>query len=150
MAEARNRHATIEIDRRDASPTVLVVDDDADIRSAIQEYLQDEGFTVVPAADGADALNTLRTAVRPDVILLDILMPGMDGWDFRAAQLADPALQEIPVIVISASGFVPDTIRRQLDAHTVLSKPLELDRFLMAVREACRLEADEQTSSNSA
>jgi CheY-like chemotaxis protein len=80
-------------------------------------------------------------------ILLDILMPVMDGWDFRAAQLADPGLREIPVIVMSASGFGRDTIRTQLKTFDVVPKPLELDAFLKTVRQACGLEDDEPSSS---
>ena len=103
MAESRSKHATAEIDRPEVPASILLVDDDPDIRSAVKEFLHHEGFTVVPAPNGADALNTLRTGFRPNVIVLDIMMPVMDGWDFRAAQLADPSLRDIPVIVISAS-----------------------------------------------
>jgi len=90
MAESRSKHATAEIDRPEVPASILLVDDDPDIRSAVKEFLHHEGFTVVPAPNGADALNTLRTGFRPNVIVLDIMMPVMDGWDFRAAQLADP------------------------------------------------------------
>jgi CheY-like chemotaxis protein len=150
MAESRSRHATAEIDRPEVPASVLLVDDDADVRNAVKEFLHDEGFTVVSAMNGADALNTLRTGFRPNVIVLDIMMPVMDGWDFRAAQLADTALREIPVIVISASGFGRDTIRSQLNTFEVVSKPIELDDFLKAVRQACGFEEAERSSSSTA
>jgi CheY-like chemotaxis protein len=69
--------------------------------------------------------------------VLDVMMPMMDGWDFRAEQLGDPSLRDIPVVVISASGFSRDVLQRQFFAHDVLPKPLELDRFLRALKDAC-------------
>ena len=127
--------------------TVLLVDDDPAIRSAVKDFLHDEGYTVVSATNGADALNVLRTGLRADVILLDIMMPEMDGWDFRATQLADPALRDIPVVVISASGFAPDTIRKQLKAYEVLGKPLQLGHFLQTLKAACGLVDSEPSAS---
>jgi len=150
MAESRSKHATAEIDRPEVPASILLVDDDPDIRSAVKEFLHHEGFTVVPAPNGADALNTLRTGFRPNVIVLDIMMPVMDGWDFRAAQLADPALRDIPVIVISASGFGRDTLRSQLRTFEVVSKPIELDDFLKAVRQACGFDDVDPSSSSTA
>ena len=150
MAESRSKHATAEIDRPEVPASVLLVDDDPDIRSAVKEFLHHEGFTVVPAPNGADALNTLRTGFRPNVIVLDIMMPVMDGWDFRAAQLADPSLRDIPVIVISASGFGRDTLRSQLNTFDVVSKPIELDDFLKAVRQACGFDDVDPSSSSTA
>jgi len=150
MAESRSKHATAEIDRPEVPASILLVDDDPDIRSAVKEFLHHEGFTVVPAPNGADALNTLRTGFRPNVIVLDIMMPVMDGWDFRAAQLADPSLRDIPVIVISASGFGRDTLRSQLNTFDVVSKPIELDDFLKAVRQACGFDDVDPSSSSTA
>ena len=150
MAESRSKHATAEFDRPEVPASVLLVDDDPDIRSAVKEFLHHEGFTVVPAPNGADALNTLRTGFRPNVIVLDIMMPVMDGWDFRAAQLADPSLRDIPVIVISASGFGRDTLRSQLNTFDVVSKPIELDDFLKAVRQACGFDDVDPSSSSTA
>src|SRR3954470_12387725 len=84
---------------------VLVVDDDPDIRESVRLVLEDEGYEVEEAADGAAALALLRAATtRPDVILLDLMMPVMNGWQFRAAQLADDDLADIPVIVLSADS----------------------------------------------
>ena len=85
--------------------SVLVVDDERDIREAVAEVLRDEGFEVHDAPDGAEALRKLR-AHRPDVVLLDLMMPGMNGWEFCAARKSEPDLSRIPVIVISALGRV--------------------------------------------
>jgi CheY-like chemotaxis protein len=93
---------------------VLVVDDDDDIRAILVELLVGEGYWAVAAADGEQALR-IASRFPPDVILLDLMMPVMSGWQFRAAQRKDPALADIPVIVVSAfandlddvAGFVP-------------------------------------------
>lgn len=107
---------------------VLVVDDERDIREAVSEVLADEGYEVFGAADGAEALSKLR-AHHPAVVLLDLMMPGMNGWEFRAAQQHDPEVSGIPVIVVSALGKVAG-----LDAAEFLQKPFELDALLTAVR----------------
>jgi CheY-like chemotaxis protein len=128
-------------------PTVLLVDDDPAILNGLGDFLRDEGFAVVAASNGAEALACLRLGLRPDVILLDVMMPVMDGWDFRAEQLCDPASRAIPVVVISASGFSRDTIGAQLRAYDVFSKPLELERFIETLREVCgRADSDQGTS----
>ena len=137
MTETRAPRSTLEIELPPDPATVLLVDDDQAILDGVGEFLGEEGFKVVAAGNGAEALGCLRAGLRADVILLDVMMPVMDGWDFRAAQLADPALREIPVIVISASGFARETIATQLRAPEVLAKPLELRRFLKTVKDAC-------------
>ncbi|HEY6099714.1 MAG TPA: response regulator [Anaeromyxobacter sp.] len=109
-------------------PTVLVVDDEPDIREAVSELLSEEGYDVVGASDGAEALTKLHTC-HPTVVLLDLMMPGMDGWQFRAAQREDPEVSGIPVIVLSALDRVSD-----LDAADFIQKPFDLDRLLSAVR----------------
>ncbi len=108
--------------------SVLVVDDESDIRDAVAEVLADEGYVVHGAGDGAEALRKAR-AVRPSVVLLDLMMPGMNGWEFRAAQKGDPDIQDIPVIVLSALGRVSG-----IDAADYIQKPFDLDRLLTAVR----------------
>src|SRR5512138_2541112 len=84
-------------------PTVLVVDDDESVRESLALALELEGYMVLRAAHGIDALLVLRTGIRPDVILLDLEMPVMPGWEFRERQLADPALADIPVVIVSSS-----------------------------------------------
>jgi CheY-like chemotaxis protein len=109
--------------------TVLVVDDERDIREAVSEVLKDEGYAVVDARDGAEALDQLR-AHHPAVVLLDLMMPGMNGWEFCAARNREPDLSRIPVIVISALGRVSG-----VDAAAFLQKPFELDALVSAVRQ---------------
>src|SRR5688572_24312747 len=86
------------------SRRVLIVEDDGDIRDAIAELLADNDYSPVAAANGQDALAQLQKAdEKPCVILLDLMMPVMDGWAFRAAQRANPDLQDIPIVVLSAN-----------------------------------------------
>jgi CheY-like chemotaxis protein len=108
--------------------SVLVVDDENDIREAVSELLADEGYEVLGAGDGAEALKQLRDH-HPSVVLLDLMMPVMNGWEFRAAQKGDPDLSRIPVIVLSALGRASG-----VDAEGFIQKPFELDELLDAVR----------------
>jgi DNA-binding response OmpR family regulator len=108
--------------------TVLIVDDEADIRDAVSELLSDEGYEVLGASDGDEALEKAR-AFHPSLVLLDLMMPGMNGWEFRARQKGDPELASIPVVVVSALGRVAG-----LDAAAYLEKPFEVDDLLTAVR----------------
>ncbi len=109
--------------------SVLVVDDERDIREAVAEVLKDEGFDVIDARDGAEALSQLR-AHHPAVVLLDLMMPGMNGWEFCAARKGEPELCAIPVIVISALGRVSG-----IDAAAFLQKPFELETLVSTVRQ---------------
>ncbi|MCA1664401.1 MAG: response regulator [Myxococcales bacterium] len=126
-----------EVKRRmhaaNGSNTVLLVEDDEDIRASIAEILRDEGFVIVAAADGDDALRYLRGATEvPRLILLDLMMPVMDGWAFRAEQLADERLAKIPVVILSAATDV----RRhaaQLRVDEYLIKPLDVPLLLNAI-----------------
>ena len=117
--------------------TVLVVDDDRDIRDAVTEALESEGYRVVTAADGEEALAWLRAAAsRPRVILLDLMMPGMDGMQLRSELMRDPMLGAIPVIALSAD---PSAIAaaRSLSFGGYLKKPVQLDALLGAVHAHC-------------
>ena len=107
---------------------VLVVDDESDIRQAMAEILADEGYQVADAGDGAEALAKVR-AFHPEVVLLDLMMPGMSGWDFLRAARGDPELSSIPVIVLSALGG-----ERAIEAQAFIEKPFDLDTLLRAVR----------------
>ena len=84
--------------------TILVVDDDADIRDSVAEVLEDAGYRVQQAANGREALDYLQASAYPCIILLDLMMPVMDGPQFRAAQQSKPTLAGIPVVVISAGA----------------------------------------------
>ncbi len=108
---------------------LLIIDDEEDIRFALSEILEDEGYRVSTAADGEDAIGQLREGVRPDLILLDLMMPRMDGRAFREAQQADPSLNEIPVLLFSAYSDVHQ-IARELDAVGGLKKPVDINEML--------------------
>lgn len=108
--------------------TILVVDDDECVRESLSLALELEGYATVRAAHGIDALIALRTGPRPAVIVLDLEMPVMPGWEFRERQLADPALAGIPVVVVSSSS-------RTVRADRRLCKPFDLDALIHAVRE---------------
>jgi CheY-like chemotaxis protein len=115
----------------DGGHQILLIEDDADVSVSISGALADEGHPVAVARNGRDALEYLRTHAPPKVILLDLMMPVMDGWSFRAAQKQDPRWASIPVVVLSA---VNDGKRvAQLAANDFLAKPLELSRLRDAV-----------------
>ena len=114
--------------------TVMIVEDDADIRSYLAEILEDEGYEVARAADGAEALDRLRANTPPSAILLDLMMPVMDGWQFRRELLKDPALAAIPVIVLS--GVVdPQREAALLGAAGYVDKPFKLPQLLNLLAE---------------
>ena len=116
---------------------VLVIDDDADIRFAAVRLLQSDGYTAVAAENGREALGLLRCGVRPQLILLDLGMPVMDGFAFRAAQLADSALARIPVVVVSAEGPRVSKAAKELRAVATVEKPVDGDELLDLVNEFC-------------
>ncbi len=116
---------------------VFIVDDDFGIRDVFREILEDEGYTVASAANGRVALEQLRRGGRPRVILLDLMMPVMDGWQFRAEQQRDPALAEIPVVVVSADTQVGQKAQA-LRAAGYLQKPIEMETLLATISPYCR------------
>lgn len=117
---ANQESATVDYTRR---PVILVVDDDEGIRDAIAWLLEDEGFTVRLAANGLEAMNLIADADNaPALIVLDLMMPVMDGWTFCKLRQGVRTLMEIPLLVMSASPMVGD--REPLRADAVLSKPL--------------------------
>ena len=120
---------------RPAAVSVLVVDDDRDIRETLEEILNYEGYSVATARHGADALEKAR-ALRPSLILLDLFMPVMDGCEFRHHQRADPELAGIPVVVVSAAHGLEDRVG-ELGVAEVLEKPLKIDRLLEVVSRYC-------------
>ena len=114
------------------SPVVLIVEDDAEIRDLVGEALDSYGYTTMAAANGADALERLRGGARPALILLDLMMPVMDGWEFRRRQLADPGLASIPVVVVSADARSREKAAA-LGAADHVRKPIELAELARAV-----------------
>ena len=113
---------------------VLIVEDDADLRDMMAQLLNLEGFNAATAANGREALEYLQESDRPDVILLDLMMPVMDGWEFRRRQQADPSVSGVPVIVLSA---LDPTRAADVNANAFLKKPLDFDRLLALVRSYC-------------
>ena len=94
-----------------------------------------EGFDAAAVANGREALEYLHSASPPNVILLDLMMPVMDGWEFRRRQQADPEIAPVPVIVLSA---LDQARAATVDAAAFLKKPLDFDRLLELVRQHCR------------
>ena len=114
--------------------TVLVVDDDSAIRDSLSELLQDEGFQVATAENGQQALQFLRANNAPCLVLLDLMMPVMDGFEFIDQQRGDPTLAAIPVVVITAAG---DHRSRGVQARQVLPKPIRAETLINTVRFYC-------------
>src|SRR6185436_14804887 len=113
--------------------TVLVIDDAEDVCVALTELLEEEGFAARTARDGREALDLLVGGLRPCAILLDLMMPGMNGWDFRAEQMRIPELAKIPVAVLSASYNAKSTLA-QLGAVEFFSKPAPTSAIIAFVR----------------
>jgi CheY-like chemotaxis protein len=115
---------------------ILLVEDDLAIHDSLGESLEQSGYLVIAAVDGREALALLRSGVRPSAILLDLMMPVMDGWDFRQEQRRDPALRDIPVVVITASGFSASTVRTQFGEVEVIAKPIQRLELFRALARA--------------
>jgi CheY-like chemotaxis protein len=115
---------------------VLVVDDDAEIRQALADLLEDEDYGVLLAANGKEALDVVAAGGCPDVILLDVMMPVMDGWHFLSARLRHPDLIEVPIIIISA-GQEAEREARKVGVFEVARKPLHVDDLIRRI-EDCR------------
>lgn len=118
----------------ETKPHILVVEDDRNLREILVDALELEGFAVVSVEHGEAALRHLAAGARPCVILLDLMMPVMDGWTFRQALLEDEALAQLPVVIMTAAG------RNRvgaLQAAATLHKPLDVDSVLAVVQNYC-------------
>ena len=116
--------------------SILLVDDDEAIRDSLSEFLREEGFSVATAENGRDAMQWLRDhRPTPCVVLLDLMMPVMDGGEFLRAKRVDAGLSPIPVVIITAAG-APFRIDLSPDIKDFIQKPIVLPR-LMAALEAC-------------
>ncbi|MGE0549217.1 MAG: response regulator [Kofleriaceae bacterium] len=117
---------------------ILVVEDDRDVRETVVEVLEDEGYSVSAAADGSLALAYLASEQRrPDLILLDLMMPNMNGYQFREHQLKNPTFAAIPIAVFTADGHANDKVG-PLNAAAFVRKPLKIDALLEVVTRVLR------------
>jgi CheY-like chemotaxis protein len=114
---------------------VMIVDDDTDICATVQIVLEVYGYRVITASDGAEALHKLETEEAPCLIILDLMMPGMNGQQFREAQLQNPALADIPVVVLSGDYKVNE--RAAAMGVEGLGKPIEVSQLLAKVEQFC-------------
>jgi CheY-like chemotaxis protein len=113
---------------------ILIVEDDADLREMMAQLVSLEGYLASTVANGREALEYMHQHGAPKLILLDLMMPVMDGWEFRRQQRRDPMLAKVPVVVLSAldKGRAAD-----LDATEFLKKPIDFDRLLELVHGYC-------------
>jgi CheY-like chemotaxis protein len=118
-----------------APPTIVVVDDDTDLRETLGELLGEEGYDARLFENGRAALQFLREGGDPMLILLDLMMPEMNGWQFREAQLRDERLSAIPVVVMTASRGLDDA---PIAAQEILYKPIGLGQLIEAVARNAR------------
>jgi CheY-like chemotaxis protein len=122
----------------DCPSFVLVIDDDADLRETIIEILEDKAYRVVGAANGKEALDLIHgVSDRPCVILLDLMMPVMDGTAFHAELMKEPGLRHIPVIVLSAHADI-DNVLADTAVTAKMRKPIEIEPLLSLVEQHCR------------
>ena len=115
---------------------VLVVDDDEGVRMVMRRQLQHAGFDVVAAASGREAFEMLRSDPAIRVVLLDMMMPGMDGWGVRREQMSDTALAQIPTIILTGAPL-PTLVHEQLRAADYLLKPVGRDHLISVVSNYC-------------
>ncbi|MFZ5803138.1 MAG: response regulator transcription factor [Candidatus Omnitrophota bacterium] len=115
--------------------TVLIVEDDIELHTLYGLYLRGESFKILPAYNGHDALRTLAECI-PDVIILDMIMPDMDGAAFLKEMHGNPAWKNIPVIIASVNEKVPDHVMQLQNIYTVLRKPFSMDLLISNIREA--------------
>jgi CheY-like chemotaxis protein len=116
--------------------TILLVEDNDDVREMMAVALELGGHSVVSVANGRAALDVLRHAPRPSLILLDLMMPVMNGWELRKVLDSDPRLAEIPVVVISA---VTSEVEERLPGTPFVPKPIDIEHLLDVVQEQCGL-----------
>ena len=111
---------------------VLVIEDDPDTKDAICGLLEYSGYSAMGVSNGREAIDFLKTHSAPSVIVLDLMMPVMNGWEFRDLQAADEGLSKIPVVVISASG-VPSHLVHSKGTIDYIPKPFDPDRLMEAI-----------------
>ena len=125
------------------APVVLVVDDDATIRRLLQITLETEGFTVTTAGDGVEGLRMAQEVPRPDLVLLDIMMPGMDGLQVCHTLKNDPATADTPVVLLSAKAQSHDIeLGMRVGANDYITKPPDLLDLVARVRQLLPVAAE--------
>jgi two-component system chemotaxis response regulator CheY len=129
-----------EAGMRAAQRSILIVDDDPDILEALSEILEAEGYGVRRARNGSEALQRLDEDAAPHLILLDLMMPVMDGWEFARRMREREATRAVPIIVLSADRSV-SVKAGELGARAHLAKPFDLADLLEAVRATFRSDA---------
>ena len=115
-----------------ATRFLMIIDDDDDLRTILVDVLTAHGFVVAAFAEARAAFDALEDGLAPFLILLDLMMPGMSGWEFRAAQLENAKLAPIPVVVVTAANVLNDGVRSLSDVE-ILRKPFDLDTLLTVV-----------------
>jgi CheY-like chemotaxis protein len=124
--------------------TIMLVEDDRDIRDSLADVLTFRGYRVVPAADGLAAWERLRSGLRPAVIVLDMMMPRLDGWSFLELVATVGELAVIPVVVVSAMPVRLDELPVRPVAG--LSKPFRVDHLLALLRRTCTGQSGDQSA----
>jgi len=138
VAESPTRRLQAEVVEvvASASRPILVVDDNSEVLEVLRLLLEGEGYAVETAANGAEALEQLRAGLKPSLIILDLTMPVMDGWQFRAEQLADEELSKIPTIIYSAVGSLDAA--RSITSDGTIHKGADFAEMLRLVADLCR------------
>ncbi len=119
-----------------AKKKILIIEDDSPIRETLVEFLEMEGFETTSAENGQVGLTRLQDEPAPNLILLDLMMPVMDGLQFRMRQLEDPKMRDIPVVIMSADGHAPQKIGH-LGKVSYLKKPSNLQTILDVIANNC-------------
>jgi CheY-like chemotaxis protein len=114
---------------------ILIVDDDEDVRDSLRLVLEGEGCAVETVTNGLEALRYLRSHGAPCLVLLDLMMPIMNGWDFLVEKDADPTIAQVAVVVVTAAGEAQ--VRALAGNRQVLPKPLKVEDLLAAVKQQC-------------
>lgn len=122
--------------RPSPAKNVLIVEDDFDIRDLLVFVLNSNGYRATGVSNGLEAISHLRQTHETSLILLDLMMPIMDGWEFRQAQQGDPALGQIPVVLLSATDEVREHVG-PLQAASYLCKPIDFSALLETVGRYC-------------
>ncbi|HJS43206.1 MAG TPA: response regulator [Gemmatimonadales bacterium] len=136
-ASPLERHrAASAVSERDAAKRCLVaiIEDDTEFRNMLRELLEEEQYRVVAVSNGAEALETLRGNTVPNVILLDVSMPVMDGFDFLRIRNDDPRLAQVPVVLVTNAK--PHE-RPTVGVNDVVRKPIDIDEILFAIKRYC-------------